>query len=1034
VSELPTGTVTFLLTDVEGSTSLWELAPSAMSAAIARHDELAAAVIHAHDGVLVKSRGEGDSIFSVFARATDAAGAAIALQRALHAEPWPDRAALRVRMALHTGEAELREGDYYGQVVNRCARLRAIGHGGQTLASHATYELVRDGLPDGASLRDLGSHRLRDLARPEQVWQLLGEELPADFPPLRSLDARLHNLPVQLTTFVGREMQTLEVGRLVRSSSLLTLTGAGGCGKTRLALQVAADVLDDFADGIWLTELARLTDPQLVAQEVARVTGAPDDSTGVLDRLVSHLRAKSTLLVLDNCEHVVDACAEMATTLLETCPGVRILATSREALGVAGETAWRVPSLTIPDVRHLPTPEAMTQYEAIRLFVDRAVQARSDFCVNNDNAPAVAEICHRLDGIPLAIELAAARMRMLTAQEIHARLDDRFRLLTGGSRTALPRQQTLRALIDWSYDLLSERERTLLRRLSIFMGRFTLEGAEHVCADDEIDDLSILDLLGELVDKSLVLAEENHQTRYRMLETVRQYVREKLVDSGDAVRMREAHMRYFAELAPTLVRIGVLREKLDAVEAEHDNIRAALEWSIGEADARSALQLAGALAPFWRIRAYRQEGARWLLSALELPGEVEPGLRAKALGDAGALLLSADESRAEELLRAGYELYEALGDPAGMSRTIHLRANLACARGDYELGVSLFERTLELNREAGNPRAIAASLNALGNLAMGSDFDLARTRFEEGLSMARELGDSFIATQLTANLGSLAREEGDRPEARRLLRQAVQMSRDDGNIMMLRYNLSTLATVEIEDGALDLARSYLEEICRLARDSREPSEEATGQVQLGLLALHEADLDGAAVRFDRAIELSGTAGYQGTTILAVGGLVEVDIQRGDLRSARRRAQSAFERFRADGQSVWGVSMSLIALADVARYAGDWTAAAAPYREALTVLGGASGGVLAACCEGLAGVAAAGGDGTTAATLLGFSASARERGAGPLPPYRRAVHDRDVAAARAAAGSEEQFSRAFEAGRAMTRTQAHELALGNTASE
>lgn len=480
------GTITFLFTDVEGSTKMWEEAPDLMPRSIARHDEIALAVIAENGGRVVKSRGEGDSVFAVFPRASEAVAAAAKLQIALRNEPWPAKTPIKVRMALHTGEAQERDEDYYGAPVNRCARLRAIAHGGQIVVSLTTEELVRDSLKGDLGLKDLGLHRLKDLSRPEQVFQVLHPDLPEDFPPLRSLDALPNNLPQQLTSFIGREKVIAEVLEIFKQTRLLSLTGSGGAGKTRLALQVAADLLDDYEDGVWMVELAALADPNLVAQSIATTIGVREEpGRPILATLTDFLKPKKVLLVLDNCEHLLSACATLCDQLLRSCPGLYILATSREGLNIAGETTYRVPSLALPDPCSPQPISDLVQVEAVRLFVERAQAAQPSFQVNEQNAASLAQLCVRLDGIPLAIELAAARVKALSVDQINQRLDDRFRLLTGGSRTALPRQQTLRALIDWSYDLLSPQEQTLLRRLSVFAGGWTLEAAEAVCADSE---------------------------------------------------------------------------------------------------------------------------------------------------------------------------------------------------------------------------------------------------------------------------------------------------------------------------------------------------------------------------------------------------------------------------------------------------------------------------------------------------------------------------------------------------------------------
>jgi len=480
----PSGTVTFLFSDIEGSTQLWERQPKAMSAALARHDALMQQAIDAAGGHVFKT--VGDAFHAVFEQPKAALDAALAAQTALHSEVWTlaEGRTIQVRMALHTGEAERRDGDYYGAALSRAARLLAAGYGGQTLLSETASALVAGSLPSGARLRSLGRHRFKDLAQAQEVSDLLAPNLPAIFPTLRSLEAFPNNLPAQLTSFIGRETEMAAARHLLADSRLLTLTGMGGSGKTRLALQVAAEALESYPDGVWLVELAALSDPELVAQEVAGVLGVREESEKkLLQTLRDTLRPQSALLILDNCEHVVDAAARLAEALLQACPKLSILATSREALGIGGETLLPLASLSMPALgTSAATPDALAGCEAVRFFVERATAALPAFRYSAGNAAAVASVCSRLDGIPLALELAAARVRVLTPEQIDGRLDDRFRLLSGGSRTALPRQQTLRALVDWSYDLLGEAEQTLLCRLSVFSGGWSLGAAEAVCA------------------------------------------------------------------------------------------------------------------------------------------------------------------------------------------------------------------------------------------------------------------------------------------------------------------------------------------------------------------------------------------------------------------------------------------------------------------------------------------------------------------------------------------------------------------------
>ena len=565
---LPTGTVTLLLADVEGSTRLWETQPKEMTAALARLNQTVSETIAEHDGVRPVEQGEGDSFVAAFARASDAVAAALEMQRA-------PLAPIRLRIGVHTGEIQLRdEGNYAGPTINRTARLRDLGHGGQTLLSGATEAMVLDALPSDAWLSDLGSHALRDLPRPERVIQLCHPDVVNAFPPLRlSKAVVVQRLPVQLTSFVGRQEQLTQLRELLTQSRLLTLTGAGGAGKTRLAIQVAAGIAGEFGDGVWYVDLAPITDPELVPIIAARAFGLPDQpGRSTMDTLSHFVADRQMLVVLDNCEHLLDASAALVNALLGAAAKLTLLTTSREPIGVAGEMSWRVPSLPLGN-------------EAIELFTDRARHARPEFVVTDENAAVVAEICRRLDGLPLAIELAAARVRALSLTEILDSLHDRFRLLTGGARTAVRRQQTLRASVDWSHTLLTEPERLLFRRLAAFLGGFDLDAAQAVAGSGDVQRYQVLDLLTLLVDKSLVVADENGgRSRYRLLETVRQYALEKLGESGEADVVRTRHRDYYTALAALLdAPAGVnYEQRLDQAENEIDNLRTAVRVEPGK--------------------------------------------------------------------------------------------------------------------------------------------------------------------------------------------------------------------------------------------------------------------------------------------------------------------------------------------------------------------------------------------------------------------------------------------------------------------
>lgn len=633
---LPSGTVTFLLTDVEGSSRLWEREPTLAGAAVARSREIVASAIDAHGGAQPLEQGEGDNVVAAFSKASDGLAAARDAQLALATEDWPTAHPVRVRMALHSGEAVPRsDGTYAGAVLNRCSRLRALAHGGQVVVSQATRDLVVDDLDAETSLLDLGSHRLRDLTRPERVWQLAAHGLPTEFSPLASLDSAPNNLPLQLSSFVGREDDIARSVALLAETRLLTLTGSGGCGKTRLALRVAAEASPEFADGTWWVELAPVSDDRLIAATVAdamglRVPVGREPLRAVLDHLVTH----TALVVLDNCEHVVAAAAQFAEFLLRAAPGVKMLATSREPLTIEGEVTWRVPSLAAPPAS-VDEPEALGQYDAVRLFIERAVQVQPNFTVTNANAPAVAEICHRLDGIPLAIELAVARIRLLSPERIAVALDDRFRLLAGGSRTALPRQQTLLASIDWSHELLETDERALLRRLGVFAGGFTFDAAEIVAGAAPLDRLTVLDVLGHLVSKSLVQVEEasmGGSERYRLLESIRQYALDRLDEAGEADATRDRHLAWTVDLAEALERKAATQETraLDELDSEHANMRVALEHATTSEQTEPLLRLIGSLGCFWAHRGYFTEARRWLALIPESGGGTPTAFLARA--------------------------------------------------------------------------------------------------------------------------------------------------------------------------------------------------------------------------------------------------------------------------------------------------------------------------------------------------------------------------------------------------------------------
>jgi predicted ATPase/class 3 adenylate cyclase len=808
---LPTGTVTFLFTDIEGSTRLWERHHAAMQQALAHHDAILRDAIESNDGYLVKTTGDG--AYAAFAIAADAIAASLAAQRGLTAYAWGELS-ITSRMALHSGGAEQRGSDYYGPALNRAARLMEAGHGGQILLSLATEELVRDHLPAGIALRDMGERRLKDLIRPERVFQVIAPDLRADFPPLRTLDARPNNLPAQTTPFIGREKEIRAIKEQLSKASvrLLTLSGVGGAGKTRLALQAAAEMVDDFEHGVFFVPLAALSDPALVLQTIAHAFDVRDAAGRQLkDQLKDHLREKQMLLVLDNFEQVIDA-APLISDLLTAAPRLKVLVTSREVLRLSGETDHQVPSLSLPDLKRLPPLERLTQYEALALFIERAVAVKPAFTVTNENAPAVAEICYRLDGLPLAIELAAAHVRVLPPQRMLSELSHRLSFLTGGARDLPARQRTLRGAIDWSHDLLSGAEQKLFRRLPVFVGGSTLEAIEAVCNSES--ELNVLETIESLVGKSLLKqTDAAGEPRFAMLETIREYAGERLVAAGEEECVKERHRDYFLSLAeqaePKL--IGAQQaEWLQHLEREHENLRASLNWSLGETGAGAGLRLCGALQRFWWTRGHHAEGREWCVRVLGKAGAEERTLeRAKVLNGAGVLAIyQADYPASRALHEECLAIRRELGDRRGVAASLSNLGTVARTQGAIASARLLHEESLAIRRELGSRGSIARSLNNLGNVALDQgDYAAARQLFEETLEITRELGDRWSIANSLNNLGEVAYAQADYPAARTLHEECLAIMRELGERKSIANSLSNLGDVARQSGDFAAARA-----------------------------------------------------------------------------------------------------------------------------------------------------------------------------------------------------------------------------------
>jgi predicted ATPase/class 3 adenylate cyclase len=898
--EYPSGTVTFLFTDVEGSTRRWEQDSPAMLDAVERHFTLLDEAIVAHHGVRFKTIG--DAIQAAFPTAPDALRAAVSAQQALAAAEWGALGPLSVRMALHTGAAEPRHGDYLAPALNRLARLLASAAGGQTVLTEATRNLVRDDLPAGVQLRDLGLHRLRDLREAEHVFQVDAEGLPAQFPPLQTVDRPLHNLPAPVTPFIGREREVADIQSRLADPAvrLLTLTGPGGTGKTRLAMQVASDLTPSYPDGVWFVPLAAVSAPGRVAAAIADALGVRESpGEPITDSLRAFLRTRRLLLVLDNFEHVIEA-ATLVSDLLATAPGLQILATSRMPLRISGERDAPVQPLGLPARESGISLDEALGAEAVRLFVDRARAVRPDFVLTEGNVETVVAICRRLDGLPLAIELAAARMRLLSPEAILARLHSRLSLLTGGGRDRPERQQTLRAAIAWSHDLLDDAEQALFRRLAVFAGGWTLEGAEAVVNAVSEPDLPVIDCLGALLDNSLIRQADSGQAgpssdpRFAMFQTMREFAQEQLAASGEREEIEAAHAAYFLTMAqdaePHLMGKSAA-VWLAHLETEHENLRAALGWLRGQGDAAGAVRLAGALWRFWWLRGHIGEGRDELEAAIALSPGAEPGdetSRATALDGAGVL--------AETL-------------------------------GDYERARDLHAQALELSREHGDRTGIARALGNLGVLAFDEqDDDQATALLEESLGLARDLHDDHLVATALNDLAGVAFHRGDLRQAEALYQESLTLRRRIGSQSDVARALNNLGGVAHTMKAFDRVVALFEESLELYRETGDRWGAAGALNGLALAAIHQGDTAAAVAQFAESAELFRAAGDTRNAALALLSLADAEKETDDLDASAEHYRHAITGFQAVGEPS-GVADGLAGLAGVLARKGETEAAA-----------------------------------------------------------------------------------------------------------
>jgi predicted ATPase/class 3 adenylate cyclase/DNA-binding CsgD family transcriptional regulator len=1004
VNELPTGTVTLLLADVEGSTRLWQTQPEEMTAAIARLDLTVYDIIAAHHGVLPVEQGEGDSFVVAFTRASNAVACALELQQA-------PLAPIRLRIGLHTGEVQLRdEGNYIGPTINRTARLRDLAHGGQTVLSAITEDLVLDRLPADAWLTDLGSHQLRDLPRLERVVQLSHPDLRNEFPPLRAPETVVApHLPAQFTSFVGRQAEMNDVRQILADNRLVTLTGAGGVGKTRLAVQLAAAIAGGFGGGVWLVDLAPITDPDLVPVAVIRALGQPDQQgSSTMDVLLRFVGDRRMLLVLDNCEHLLDACAALVVGLQGGCPAVTLVATSREPIGVAGEVSWRVPSLSLAD-------------EAIELFTDRARRVRTDFRLTDEHAAIATEICRRLDGVPLAIELAAARVRVLSLTEIRDSLHDRFRLLTGGARTAVRRQQTLRASVDWSHALLTQPERTVFARLAVFMGGFDLDAAETVACGGDVERFQVLDLLTLLVDKSLVVAESTSgATRYRLLETVRQYALEKLGESGQAHAMRAHHRDYYTAMAALLdipARTGDER-CLESVEAEIDNLRAAFTWSRESSDIELASQLASSLQPLWLARGRIREGLAWFDAALAdanaHPDDVAPAVRAQALANNAVLATSADGSDNVDQALEALAIAREVDDSALLAR-----AMTACAVSAVyspEVARPHFAEAIGHARAIGDMSRLSQLLfwQAYGAFMAGDPIAM-RPTAEEGRDLADATGDRFASHGCRWCLGLAEGITGDLAGAIAQLHEVIAEAHAARDALWRCSALFVQAVMLAWHGDPSAGRAAANAAVEAAA---ELGGFYPGLAYAGLTVVSLAAGDVAAADDAIAAGLPHLSVQPAMAAIWIAYAAQAALARRDLTTARRLADDAVA-----ATSGFHLSLALTTRAGIAIFQGEPEQASRDGHDALTAA--TRTGAYAAVpdtLECLAALAVGAGSHREAGRLYGAAESIRQRMGEVRFKIFDAIYEFAGAALRDAMG-EKDFESAWAEGAALSTEEA-----------
>ncbi len=814
---LPSGEITFLFTDIEGSTKLSQLFPDTLQESLKRHNELLQKAIDSNNGYTFEITG--DAFSCVFEKADDAVKAALDAQLSLAGEKW-ENAEIKIRIGIHTGKAEWNGERYMGYMtLARTERVMSCGYGEQIIISGSAYDLCKLNFIESKRsvlFRDLGERRLKDVIQPIRLYQVISPGLREEFPSLKTLDARPNNFPVQLTSFIGREKELEEIKSGLMNSRLLTLIGTGGSGKTRLAMQAGADLIDEYSNGVIIVELAAVSDRSLVAQTMLNSIGSKEiPGKNIEESLTEYLKDKELLIILDNCEHLISECAKLSELILSKCPEIKILSTSRESLNCSGEKILRTPSLTLPDINKKNNPEQLMQFEAIRLFTERALSVNPDFRVNNENTFYLVQICCRLDGIPLAIELAAVRRKLLTLNKIYERLNNRFKLLTGGNRTSLQRQQTLKAMIDWSYDLLSENEKTLWGRLSVFSGGWTLEAAEEICSDDKIQKHDILDLLSSLTEKSVIIY-DSEKDRYRILETIKQYGEEKLMEINERERFFLNHLKYYKDFAidsGPKVELSEAEKWLEILENEHSNFQTAIQYSAKSGNSETGGHIAFALGRFWLIRGHYATGKLLIENILDNADGISLKLKSWLICSQGNLtILQGEFEEARSFLNKSLSLSRENDDKVVMAFSQIGLGSISFFQGDNQKAYEYYSESLINNRSADDRRGIAMSLNNLGMVSViRNEIEKAKAYFEESLSIYREIGYKTQTANPLHNLGLIADNQGDYETAEKYYGESLLINKEKGDRRGMANTILNLGLVAYNRNNLENAKNLFEQ-------------------------------------------------------------------------------------------------------------------------------------------------------------------------------------------------------------------------------